>query len=112
MNNFPPNVSQFQEFAKNFKWKGYAGFMAYPFPVNGMNYPKVASVDPKGGASRAGLKVDDVIVSINEIQTNNVPFIKFLRELEVFPGDVLSIVVWRGEDKYKTLKIKTTQRPQ
>lgn len=111
LNEFPPNIEQLKEGRKTNKWKGYAGFVAYPFPINGMIYPRVVNVAPQSAASSSGLRAHDIIISLNGIGTKNTPLVKFFREMEISPGDILTMFVWRGDDNYKTLKIKTTNRP-
>ncbi len=67
----------------------------------------VTSIDPDSAAAKAGLQVQDVIVSINDTKvTNSVDLRKYLySNLEV--GDKVSLSIYRGGEK-KTIQLTLT----
>jgi len=58
------------------------------------------------------LKVEDVIISINGRTTKNTPWSKFIRELEIKPGDIVKIKTWRGRENYNDFEIEALERNQ
>jgi hypothetical protein len=113
MEKFPPNKKGQEEFDRKSKWKGSIGFLMFSRSLSGSNmYPHVLYVVPDSPAEQGGLRIEDIIVSINGIETNNVPVTKLLRDIVVHPGDIVRMKVWRGGDKFKELEFKAASRAE
>lgn len=68
----------------------------------------LASVFKNGGADEAGLKTNDVILSVNNVKTSTTA--EFMEQLAKFrPGDLLDIIFIRGQ---KVMASKATLRNQ
>jgi serine protease Do len=85
---------------------GYLGVALNPDETG----PKVGQVLPDSGAAKAGLKVNDVILSVSGKAVDNVE--AFLKALQAYkPGDVVKLKLKRGEMEVE-VEAKLGKRPQ
>ncbi|MBS4210209.1 trypsin-like peptidase domain-containing protein [Bacillus sp. FJAT-50079] len=67
----------------------------------------VANIDPESSAAKAGLNVQDVIVSINDKEVKNSRELRKLLYTEYKVGDTITLDVYRGSE-VKTMKLTLT----
>lgn len=65
--------------------------------------PKIVQITPNSGAAKAGLLVNDIVLSVDGLRTKSREELVELVGTKYKPGDVLSLVIKRG-DKELTIK--------
>jgi len=79
--------------------------------MGGDIYPVLFAVTPNSPAEKSGLRLGDVIISLNDISMKNTNSNRVLFEqISPSPGDKLKMKVWRGGDRVLDAVCTTRQR--
>jgi hypothetical protein len=90
---------------------GMAGFTYEMFSADGYNYwPTISSLVPDYPAEKAGLKVDDAVVKINDLPFKNASSNALLDIVKGEPGKPIKITFWRYNEGSKEVSLSLGKR--